>query len=97
MVPEVGVATVTTSGPWVPGNDGFLTFWDGTTELGSVVVNNGKGSFPISTLSLGARSISANYGGDLVFSPSTSAVLTQTVSPPLAATSTTVGGVGLQW
>jgi hypothetical protein len=79
-------ATVTASGGWVPGNDGFLTFWDGTTELGTVVVQNGKGSYPISTLSLGTHSITANYGGDLVFAPSTSAVLTQTVSNTITTT-----------
>jgi hypothetical protein len=79
-------ATVAASGGWVPGNDGFLTFWDGTTELGTVVVQNGKGSYPISTLALGAHSITANYGGDLVFSTSTSLALTQTVSNTITTT-----------
>jgi len=73
-------ATITTSGGFVPGNDGFLTFWDGNNELGTVVVNNGKGSVSLSSLSTGAHSITANYGGDIAFASSTSAVLTQTVN-----------------
>jgi uncharacterized protein (TIGR03437 family) len=81
-------ATVNTSGPGTP--TGFVTFWDGTTELTSFALNGKSVSLTTSTLSLGSHSITAGYGGDLVFSPSTSAVLNQVVSAAPTATSTAV-------
>jgi hypothetical protein len=77
-------ATVTTSGPGTP--TGVVTWWDGTTELGNFALNGNSASLTTSTLSLGAHSITANYGGDAVFAPSTSAALTQTVSTTTATT-----------
>jgi len=80
-------ATVNTSGPGTP--SGIVTFWDGTAELGSFALNGKSASLTTSSLALGTHSITAGYGGDIVFSSSTSAVLTQTVSA-VAATSTAV-------
>jgi hypothetical protein len=80
-------ATVTPSGPGTP--TGIVTWWDGTTELGSFALNGNSASLTTSTLSLGAHSITANYGGDAVFAASTSAVLTQTVSNTTTTTTTT--------
>ena len=82
-------ATVHPSGPGTP--TGIVTFWDGSTELGSFALNGNSASLSTSSLALGAHSITAGYGGDIVFSPSTSAVLTQTVSTGPSATSTLVG------
>jgi len=80
-------ATVTTSGPGTP--SGIVTWWDGTTELGSFALNGNSASLTTSTLSLGTHSITANYGGDAVFAASTSAVLTQKVSNTTTTTTTT--------
>ena len=70
-------ATVTTSGPGTP--SGVITWWDGTTELGNFALNGNSASLTTSSLSLGQHSITANYGGDSVFAPSTSAVWLQQV------------------
>ena len=81
-------ATVNPTGPGTP--TGIVTFWDGATELGSFALNGKTASLSTSAFALGPHSITAGYGGDIVFSPSTSAVLTQTVSAPAATTTTTV-------
>jgi hypothetical protein len=75
-VPVTFTATVTaTSG--TPG--GSVTFYDGTTALGTVPLTGGVATFMTSTLALGARSITAVYNGDVKDGTSTSAVLTETV------------------
>ncbi len=81
-------ATVNPTGPGSP--TGIVTFWDGATELGSFALNGKSASLSTSSLSLGSHSITAGYGGDIAFSPSTSLVVTQTVSAAATATSTTV-------
>jgi ELWxxDGT repeat protein len=60
---------------------GSVNFFDGTTFLGTGFINGGVASFQTSSLSAGAHSITANYAGDLTFTPSTSAPLTETVGP----------------
>jgi hypothetical protein len=67
------------SGSNVP--TGTVTFLDGTASLGTAQLNaSGGATLNLSSLSLGAHSISASYGGDANDSPSTSAVLTVSVS-----------------
>jgi hypothetical protein len=60
---------------------GTVTFKDGSVALGSVAVNisTHQAAFTTSTLASGTHSITASYGGDGNFNPSTSAVLIQTV------------------
>jgi len=70
-------AMVTTSGPGTP--SGVVTWWDGSTELGSFALSGNNASLTTSSLSLGSHSITANYGGDIAFAASTSAVLAQQV------------------
>jgi len=70
-------ATVTTSGLGTP--SGVITWWDGSTELGSFALSGNNASLTTSSLSLGSHSITANYGGDIAFAPSTSVVLAQQV------------------
>jgi len=84
-------ATVTagTSGVGTP--TGSVTFFDGSTSLGSGNLSTTSGVttaiFPISTLSAGKHTITATYGGDTVFAPSTTAQgFTHTVNQ--ASTST---------
>jgi len=81
-------ATVTTTGANPP--TGSVTFKDGTTTLGTGTLSTVAGSqvatFMTSTLTVGAHSITAVYGGDANNPSSTSSVLTQTIN---AATTTT--------
>ena len=58
-----------------------MKFYDGTVLLGTVATGStgSTATFPISTLALGPHQITAVFGGDSTNSPSTSAVLTETV------------------
>lgn len=58
---------------------GAVTFKDGATTLGTGTLTNGVATFTTSALPVGARSISATYGGDAKFNGS-SQTLTQTVN-----------------
>lgn len=59
---------------------GSVSFQEGATTLGTATLNSsGKGCFTTSTLSLGDHHLTASYGGDGSFSPSTSAPLTVTI------------------
>ena len=62
---------------------GTVTFYDGTTALGSVALSGATARFTTSSLAAGWRRISAEYVGDATNRPSTSTpVLFQTVNPP---------------
>jgi hypothetical protein len=67
---------------------GTVTFFDGSTSIGTGAVSNNSAQLTISGLSLGAHSITAAYGGDANFSGSTSSALSQVVTS--APTTTTV-------
>jgi hypothetical protein len=84
-------ATVTTSGAGTP--TGTVTWWDGSTELGSFALVGNTASLSISTLSLGTHSITAGYGGDIVFAASKSAVLSQKVGTATATTTSLISSV----
>jgi hypothetical protein len=77
------------------GATGTVTFKDGATQLGSPVTLSGGSpniaTFPISTLTVGAHSITAVYSGDPNFAGNTSSVFPQTVNPQ--TTTTTLGAV----
>lgn len=60
---------------------GTVTFRNGLTTIGTVNVNSlGTASFTLTSLPIGANSITAVYNGDLNFTTSTSAILTQQVN-----------------
>jgi Big-like domain-containing protein len=59
---------------------GTVSFFDGSTLLGTGTLSGGKATFATSRLSVGTHSITANYGGDGNYSTSPSAVLTETVT-----------------
>jgi len=62
---------------------GLVTFRDGSSALGTGTLNAlGVATFAISSLALGSHSISAAYGGDANFAPSTSAALSFSVTGP---------------
>jgi len=80
-------ATVRPSAGGTP--TGSVTLMDGTTALGSSSLSGGNSvQFTIGSLSSGAHSITAVYGGDASFSASTSVALVETVNQ--ASTTTTV-------
>ena len=81
-------ATVSAASPGSGTPTGMVTFYDGTTDLGTGSLSSGAASFTISTLSVGSNSITGVYGGDSNFMTSTSAALTQTVKQ--AGTTTSV-------
>ncbi|WP_295585641.1 kelch repeat-containing protein [uncultured Lamprocystis sp.] len=71
-------ATVSpTSGGPLP--TGTVTFKDGTEDLGAGTLENGTATFPTSSLAAGIRTLTAAYGGDAIYAPSTSPELTITV------------------
>jgi len=72
-------ATVTTSGSTAP--TGTVTFYDGTTTLGTSTLNgSGVATYTTSSLAVGQHSMTTVYGGDANNAGSTSSVLTQTVN-----------------
>jgi hypothetical protein len=73
---------------------GTVSFLDGATSLGTGTLSAaGVATFSTSTLSAGAHTITAKYGGDANFATSTSSGLTITISAPaLTPTVTTLTG-----
>ncbi len=69
---------------------GTVTFRDGTTTLGQALLNaSGVATFPTASLTFGAHTITAVYGGDPSFSGSTSTALLQTVGQAASTTAVT--------
>ena len=63
------------------GASGTVTFYDGTTSIGTGTVNAaGVATYTTSTLSVGTHSITANYGGDTNYSTVTSTAVSQVIS-----------------
>ncbi|MDB5330005.1 MAG: Cna domain protein [Phycisphaerales bacterium] len=67
---------------------GTVTFYDGTTALGTGTVTNGVATFSSSALAIGSHKITAAYSGDSADLASTSSPLTQVVK----TTAATLGG-----
>jgi hypothetical protein len=83
-------ATVTATGTSTNCLSGSVTFFDGTTSLGTVgltIISSQSASvlFTTSALALGSHSITARYGGSTYFTASTSPVLVQVVETPATA------------
>jgi hypothetical protein len=75
---------------------GTVQFLDGNTVLGTAAVSGGTAALTTSTLSVGTHSIKAVYSGEARYLGSTSAALTQTVTPPAHACHVTYTVTG-QW
>jgi hypothetical protein len=73
-------ATVSSTAGTPSGN---VYIYDGTTLIGGGTLSAGDTSFSTAVLSGGAgsHSLTAAYGGDTNFSPSTSSAISQTVGP----------------
>ncbi len=70
-------ATVSTS---VGQATGTVTFYDGSTAIGSATIAGGQAQLSLSSFTVGQHSLTAVYSGDQNFNPSTSAALTQVVA-----------------
>ena len=73
-------ATVLAAAPGTGTPTGSITFYDGTTILGTGTLSGGTASFTTASLSKGKHKIKAVYSGDLDFKSSTSSVLRQVVN-----------------
>jgi Bacterial Ig-like domain (group 3)/Matrixin/Right handed beta helix region len=81
--PVTFTAVVRAANPTDGTPDGTVTFYDGSTALGTGTLNlSGLAAYTTSAfqLSIGGQPITAVYSGDANFATSTSAVLSQTVS-----------------
>jgi hypothetical protein len=67
---------------------GSVTFFDGSTSLGTATVSSNSAQLNVSSVAVGSHSVTAKYGGDGNFNGSTSATLTEIVNA--APTTTTV-------
>jgi hypothetical protein len=69
---------------------GTVTFYDGSTSLGTGTLSSGTTSYTASSLSVGTHPLYAYYGGDGNYSASTSATVTVIISNTLISTTTTL-------
>ena len=70
---------------------GAVTFIDGSTELGSVILNaSGVATFTTSALAVGSHALKVSFRADITYAASTSAAFAYTVSPkPVTITGVT--------
>jgi uncharacterized repeat protein (TIGR01451 family) len=78
--PMTLTAKVTASAPGSGTPTGMVTFYDGTTSLGTATLSNGVASLKNIVLPAGVESLTVVYGGDTNFQGTTSAILSLTVS-----------------
>ncbi len=69
---------------------GTVTFFDGSTGLGSGLITSGAATLSTAALAAGSHSLSAAYRGDANDAPSASAVLTEVINAVLNTTTTTL-------
>jgi hypothetical protein len=62
-----------------PTPSGTVTFTDGNSKLATVTLQQGRGQFETSKLSVGMHTITASYSGDSHFNPNTAQAIVQTV------------------
>jgi uncharacterized repeat protein (TIGR03803 family) len=78
---ETVVLTATvTGGSGTPANGETVSLMSGKTVLGTAPLNGGTATFSIATLKTGTTSLDAVYGGDTLFSASTSNTVKQKVT-----------------
>ncbi|HWE02568.1 MAG TPA: Ig-like domain-containing protein, partial [Tepidisphaeraceae bacterium] len=86
--PATFTATVSVTGPGAGVPTGAVSFYDGSTLLGTGTINgSGVATFTSTTLSDGSHSVTSVYDGDSSFNGSTSAAVMQTVNAAEAITS----------
>ncbi|MEU5443275.1 Ig-like domain-containing protein, partial [Streptomyces griseofuscus] len=73
-------ATVTAVPPGTGTPTGTVSFYDGATLLGTSTLTGGTATLATSSLVVGTHALTAVYNGSTNFNPSTSPVVTQTVT-----------------
>lgn len=81
LVATVSVATGTPSGK--------VTFFDGSSAIGTSPVNSGSASLETSSLAVGSHALTAGYAADPVNLPATSAPVTEVIGKSATSTSLT--------
>jgi RHS repeat-associated protein len=81
---SVDVHGVTLTATISNGLTGTITFYDGSTSIGTGTISGTSATFTTSSLSAGSHSISASWPGNTDYNPITSGTLTQTVNQPSA-------------
>jgi hypothetical protein len=79
-------ATVSAAAPGSGTPTGIVTFYDGSTILGTAGLSSGSASYTTSSLTVGTHSITASYGGNTNFTGSSSTTFAQTVNQDASAT-----------
>lgn len=69
---------------------GTVTFFDGTTILGTGTLSGNTATFTTTSLPAGSHNITSVYNGSTGYSGSTSSILTQVVTAPITSTTTSV-------
>ncbi|MFF4369242.1 Ig-like domain-containing protein [Streptomyces sp. NPDC001594] len=69
--PVTLTATVTPANPAAGTPSGEVTFFDGTTPLGTAALNDGRASLRTGTLQPTGHTFTARYAGDAAFTPAT--------------------------
>ena len=77
---ETLTATLAPSLSGQPAPTGSVSFYDGTTLLGTSAISSGTAVFASSALAVGSHSITAVYAGDINFNPNSTAAASLTVS-----------------
>jgi hypothetical protein len=86
-------ATVSGAAPGAGTPTGTITFYDGSTKLGSSTLSAGKATFTAPTLQVAAHSVTASYGGDGNFTGSTSTATLVTVGCTVTLTGKITGNI----
>jgi surface antigen len=81
LVTFTAALAVTGSGP---APTGTVTFYNGSTAMGTVTLSSSTASLTPALLPIGSFSITATYNGSSEYAASTSTALTQTVNAPTA-------------
>ena len=75
-----GAAVVLTAAVTPGVATGIVTFHDGSTSFGTVSLVSGSATLTVSGLATGVHTLTAVYGGDIGYSPSTSPAVSHTVT-----------------
>ncbi|HZS90342.1 MAG TPA: Ig-like domain repeat protein, partial [Chloroflexota bacterium] len=78
--PVTFTATVSVVAPGAGTPTGSVSFYDGTTLLGTAALSGNQAQFTTSSLGVGSHNITASYSGDGNFNGSTSTTLVQQVN-----------------
>ncbi len=74
---------------------GSVTFYNGSTVLGTATLSDGLAKLSVNNLPVGANNITVAYAGDANNSAVTSAAMVQTIAPPASSVSFTASATSI--